>query len=120
MVAYSIGSYCAQIPPGDRKSGMPDSVETPAPARTTHGWWSRIRSARAAADTRPVSSPVVGQFHFDPESYPETIRREIPLYEALEGRIAEATAGVDATRILDLGGGTGETARRVLAVHPNA
>ena len=35
IVAYSIGSYCAQMPVGERKSGMPLSVETPAPVRTT-------------------------------------------------------------------------------------
>src|SRR5215210_6366112 len=46
MVAYSIGSYCAQIPPLERKSGIPLSVLTPAPVRTTHGCRSRIRRAR--------------------------------------------------------------------------
>jgi hypothetical protein len=46
MVAYSIGSYVAQIPVGDRKSGMPLSVETPAPVRTTHGCaWTMMRAS---------------------------------------------------------------------------
>jgi hypothetical protein len=35
----------------ERKSGIPDSVETPAPVSTTHGWRSRMRAARATADT---------------------------------------------------------------------
>src|SRR5438309_3510406 len=50
MVAYSIGSYAAQIPLGERKSGMPLSVEIPAPVSTTHGCDSRISSARCSAD----------------------------------------------------------------------
>src|SRR3954471_17123816 len=45
MVAYSIGSYSAQIPVGERKSGMPLSVEIPAPVRTTHGCRSRSKVA---------------------------------------------------------------------------
>src|ERR1700759_5275605 len=48
MWAYSIGSYFVQIPVGDRKSGMPDSVLMPAPVSTTHGRFSRISSARAS------------------------------------------------------------------------
>jgi hypothetical protein len=37
MDAYSSGSNCAQRPVGERKSGMPLSVEIPAPLRTTQG-----------------------------------------------------------------------------------
>jgi hypothetical protein len=36
---YSSGSNCAHRPDGERKSGIPLSVEQPAPVRTTHGWW---------------------------------------------------------------------------------
>ena len=35
MDATSIGSYSSHSPPAERKSGMPLSVETPAPVRTT-------------------------------------------------------------------------------------
>ena len=45
MLAYSIGSYVAQIPVGERKSGIPDSVLMPAPVSTTHGWCARTSSA---------------------------------------------------------------------------
>ena len=62
----------------------------------------------------------MAEHHFDPQSYAETIRVEIPLYDELEERLAAATAGVAATRVLDLGAGTGETTRRVLALHPDA
>ena len=50
--ATSRGSTSAQIPVGERKSGIPLSVETPAPVRTTHGWRSCRSAANAAADTR--------------------------------------------------------------------
>jgi hypothetical protein len=50
IVAYSIGSYRAQMPVGDRKSGIPLSVETPAPVSTTHGCDSTINAARRSAD----------------------------------------------------------------------
>ena len=56
MVAYSIGSYFAQMPVGDRKSGMPLSVEMPAPVRTTHGWCVRMRFASLATSERKTVS----------------------------------------------------------------
>ena len=99
---------------------MPDSVETPAPVRTTHGRLSRIRAASASADTTAVSSAAVSQFHFDPDTYAELICEAIPAYDELQERVAAATEGVDARRILDLGAGTGATSRRVLARHPGA
>lgn len=55
-----------------------------------------------------------------PESYLEEIRAEIPRYEELQDRVVEATLGMRVRRVLELGVGTGETARRVLAVHPAA
>jgi tRNA (cmo5U34)-methyltransferase len=62
----------------------------------------------------------VGQFHFTPERYDEWIRADVPAYDELQRQVAEAVAGVRAERILDLGVGTGTTARAVLAVHPGA
>jgi tRNA (cmo5U34)-methyltransferase len=61
-----------------------------------------------------------GQFHFDPDTYLEMVISEIPSYEELQDRTAEATVGVAASRILDLGAGTGETAVRVARKHPSA
>jgi tRNA (cmo5U34)-methyltransferase len=60
------------------------------------------------------------QFHFDPASYLETIRAEVPSYDELQDTVAEATAGIYAERVLELGVGTGETSRRVLDLHPEA
>lgn len=62
----------------------------------------------------------MGQFHFDPDSYLELMAREVPAYERLQAEVAAATRGPDVRRILELGTGTGETARRVLALHPDA
>ncbi|HEX6699468.1 MAG TPA: class I SAM-dependent methyltransferase [Gaiellaceae bacterium] len=61
----------------------------------------------------------MGDYRFTPEAY-ESIADEIPDYEELQARAAAATGGVRAARILDLGVGTGATARRVLELHPEA
>jgi tRNA (cmo5U34)-methyltransferase len=61
-----------------------------------------------------------GQFHFTPERYLELMHDEVPRYEELQDETARATDGIDATTVLELGVGTGETSRRVLAVHPEA
>ena len=58
--------------------------------------------------------------HFDPATYREWVRGEIPQYDQLQESIAAATAAVEAKAILDLGTGTGETLARVLPLHPAA
>ncbi|MDX6720192.1 MAG: tRNA (cmo5U34)-methyltransferase [Solirubrobacteraceae bacterium] len=62
----------------------------------------------------------MGQFHWDPGAYLELMRREVPDYERLQDELVDATRAVRARTILELGTGTGETARRVLAAHPRA
>jgi tRNA (cmo5U34)-methyltransferase len=62
----------------------------------------------------------MAQFHFTPDRYLERIHEEIPRYAELQDETAAATAGLEAREILELGVGTGETARRVLALHPDA
>ena len=57
---------------------------------------------------------------WDPRTYGHEIRAEIPAYDAFQDEVARAGAGVRARRILELGVGSGETARRVLASHPGA
>ena len=62
----------------------------------------------------------MSQFHFDPGTYLENMRADIPVFDELQEQAAGATEGIVARRILELGIGTGETARRVLARHPEA
>jgi tRNA (cmo5U34)-methyltransferase len=62
----------------------------------------------------------MSQPHFDPATYAEFIRREIPRYESLQESVAAATASLAVTSILDLGTGTGETLWHVLGLHPAA
>jgi tRNA (cmo5U34)-methyltransferase len=62
----------------------------------------------------------VGQFHWRPETYLEEIRAELPRYDRLQDEVAAATKGLRVRAALELGIGTGETAGRVLALHPEA
>jgi tRNA (cmo5U34)-methyltransferase len=57
------------------------------------------------------------QFHWDPESYLETIRSEVPRFDELQGAAIEAVPFAP-IRALDLGIGTGETSRRLLDRYP--
>jgi tRNA (cmo5U34)-methyltransferase len=48
------------------------------------------------------------------------MHEDVPLYDELQEEAARATEAVAAELILELGVGTGETSRRVLARHPGA
>ena len=56
---------------------------------------------------------------WDPDTYLETIRAEIPRFDELEDAAIEAVPFPPASA-LDLGIGTGETSRRLLAAYPDA
>jgi tRNA (cmo5U34)-methyltransferase len=62
----------------------------------------------------------VSDWEWNPETYLAEMAAGIPGYEDLQETVAAATSGVGATRVLELGIGTGETASRVLALHPEA
>jgi len=62
----------------------------------------------------------MSQLRFDPTTYAELIRQEIPGYDSLQESLAAATTAVVGTSILDLGTGTGETLAKVLPQHPSA
>jgi tRNA threonylcarbamoyl adenosine modification protein (Sua5/YciO/YrdC/YwlC family) len=81
------------------------------------GEWSIVREGAVGA--AEVERALEHQFHFDPDTYFDLIRSEIPAYDALQDEIA-AASGDRAGRILDLGTGTGETARRLLSRHPES
>ena len=62
----------------------------------------------------------VGQFRWDPARYLDLMHAEVPAYAELQDEVAKAAAGLDARDLLDLGTGTGETARRIRALYPEA
>ena len=59
------------------------------------------------------------QFHWDPASYPELIRAEVPRYDELQEAAIDAIP-FEPSRVLELGFGTAETTRRIFERYPNA
>jgi tRNA (cmo5U34)-methyltransferase len=62
----------------------------------------------------------VSDYAWDPDGYLAQMAEEVPGYAELQEQLVAAAATVTASAILELGTGTGETTRRVLAVHPGA
>jgi tRNA (cmo5U34)-methyltransferase len=62
----------------------------------------------------------VAQWHWDPATYLDNIIAEVPAYAELQEQAAKAAAASEATSVLELGIGTGETTTRILAWHPHA
>jgi SAM-dependent methyltransferase len=81
------------------------------------GTWLIVRQGAVGEDT--LREALGGQFHFHPETYDEEIRRDVPSYERLQWELVGAS-GKGVRRILELGTGTGETARLLLGRHPQA
>lgn len=57
---------------------------------------------------------------FDPVTYLDEIRAEIPAFDELQEQVAQVADELEVKDVLDLGTGTGETARRILARYPGA
>jgi tRNA (cmo5U34)-methyltransferase len=62
---------------------------------------------------------VSAQFHWNPDTYLEEIRADVPRYDELQERTIEAIP-FPPGRVLELGVGTGETTRRLLERYPDA
>lgn len=62
----------------------------------------------------------MSQYHFDPQTYEAMIVKEVPSYSRLQEEVAVAANRPGVEWILDLGTGTGVTARRLVEVHPHA
>jgi L-threonylcarbamoyladenylate synthase len=83
------------------------------------GEWGIVREGVMGRDE--VAEALEWQFHFDPASYAEMIHADIPVYDEFQDAVARASETIaPALRVLELGTGTGETARRLLSRHPNA
>lgn len=81
------------------------------------GAWRVIRAG--AVGERELTEALHSAHHFDAGVYAAEIRAEIPAYDAFQAAVGGAS-GAGARRILDLGTGTGETARRLLERHVDA
>jgi tRNA (cmo5U34)-methyltransferase len=62
----------------------------------------------------------MSEFRFDPATYLDLMREEVPAYERLQQAVAQATADMVVASVLDLGTGTGETLAAVLDAHAGA
>jgi tRNA threonylcarbamoyl adenosine modification protein (Sua5/YciO/YrdC/YwlC family) len=81
------------------------------------GSWSVVRTGAVSYDE--LGPVLLGQYHFDPGTYLDMISTDVPAYGRLQEELT-AASGSGAELVLELGTGTGETARRLLAAHPNA
>jgi tRNA (cmo5U34)-methyltransferase len=57
---------------------------------------------------------------WQPDGYLEWVRAGMPNYDRLQQELVGATRRLAPRRVLDLGTGTGETARHVMDAHPHA
>ena len=81
------------------------------------GEWNVVRPG--AVGERELTKALHWQYHFDASTYADEIRGDVPAYDVFQDSLVGAS-GAGARRILELGTGTGETARRLLARHPDA
>ncbi len=118
----------ADVPAGIRRRAdlVIDGGERPGVASTVVDLRSYEQDAGAWEIVRPGAVPeeevraaLEWQFHFDPASYLDMIRTDIPVYDRFQDELV-AASGAGARRLLELGTGTGETAQRLLDAHPGA
>jgi tRNA threonylcarbamoyl adenosine modification protein (Sua5/YciO/YrdC/YwlC family) len=81
------------------------------------GAWDVVRAGAVGYDE--LGTALAGQYHFNPDTYVEMIRSDVPEYSRLQEELT-AASGSGVRRVLELGTGTGETARRLLEAHPEA
>jgi tRNA (cmo5U34)-methyltransferase len=62
---------------------------------------------------------LAAQFHWNPDTYLEQIRAEVPRFDELQQAAVDAIPSAP-DRVLELGIGTGETTKRLLDAYPDA
>jgi trans-aconitate methyltransferase len=62
---------------------------------------------------------LAAQFHWNPDTYLEQIRAEVPRFDELQQAAVDAIPSAP-DRVLELGIGTGETTKRLLEAYPEA
>ena len=111
MIASLIGKQC-DYPNQKESKHCPEQFDA-APG----GWMVPVHYARADMTHGNWSDRIA---MWNPDTYPTTIRSEVHDYDELQKQVAQATAGSTRLSILDLGVGSGETARRVMLRYPEA
>ncbi len=101
---------------GGELPGTPSTVVDLRSFESLGQWGIAREGAISRAD---VAAAFEWQFHFEPSTYAEMIHDDIPRYDEFQAAVAQAS-GSGAARVLELGTGTGETARRLLERHPDA
>lgn len=81
------------------------------------GTWNVIRAGAVSEES--LAGALGGQYQFDPATYLEMMRSEVPRYDQLQEELVSLSGG-GAKRILELGTGTGQTAMRLLDRHHQA
>jgi tRNA threonylcarbamoyl adenosine modification protein (Sua5/YciO/YrdC/YwlC family) len=81
------------------------------------GSWEVVRAGAVSYDE--LGPALQGQYHFNPDTYVDMITTDVPSYGRLQEELT-AASGSGAQRVLELGTGTGETARRLLEAHPDS
>lgn len=98
---------------------LPGTPSTVIDLRRYEDDGSWLVKRRGAVDEDELQEKLGGQFHFDPETYEAEIRADVPSYDRLQRELLEVS-GAGARRILELGTGTGVTAKLLLERHPRA
>ena len=116
QVPGSLRAQADMVIDGGELPGTPSTVIDLRDYENENGW-SIVRAGAVSEDD--VDAALRVQYHFDATTYDDMIQGDIAAYHVLQEQL-ELASGEGASRVLELGTGTGETARRLLARHPRA
>jgi tRNA (cmo5U34)-methyltransferase len=81
--------------------------------------WAAPPAESSASAFEGSDTDLAAQFHWNPETYLEEIRAEVPRFDELQDQAVKAIPFAP-ERVLELGMGTGETTRYLLEAYPDA